>query len=378
MLERDVEIGARIAALRVAAGLRQADVAEVLGVDQSTLSKVESGRRRLDGYELALVADLLGTTSRELLGLPTRTAALAAAARAAGNSPDPALRRARELLEADGVVDQLGIGDRANPRRPEPPARKTQPAIADLASRVREQFGVGPHGTIADLIGAVERVFGVDVAVDSLGESGPAGVLVQAGDHVALAVLNGDDRRTRQRFTLAHELGHWLLGDVRPVIVDGAFDPTDQAEARANRFAAELLMPREALADLFSQRPPVEAFVAAQIDCGVSKEALLIRLSNLDLLDGAAVTIIQSGVVRHLFAKAGRSADFDSWDTGYSSRVPARIDRRLRAAYAAGKVGIGLMSQVFGEDIETLSARFAAEGLQPPAVEIDDGTLAAL
>jgi Zn-dependent peptidase ImmA (M78 family)/transcriptional regulator with XRE-family HTH domain len=378
MSESDVHIGDRIAALRVAAGLRQADVAEVLGVDQSTVSKVESGRRRLDGYELALVADLLGTTSRELLGLPTRTAALAAAARAAGNSPDPALRRARELLEADGIVDQLGIGDRAHPRRPEPPARNTHAAIAELARRVREQFGVGPHGTIADLTGAVEEVFGVDVAIDPLGDSGPAGVLVQAGDDVALAVLNGDDRRTRQRFTLAHELGHWLLGDVRPVIVDGGIDPTDQAEARANRFAAELLMPREALGDQSGRRPPVEAFVAALIGCGVSKEALLIRLTDLDLLDGAQMAIIQSSVVRHLFAQAGRSADFDTWETGQSSRVPARIDRRLRAAYAAGKVGIGLMSQAFGEDVETLTGRFGAEGLRPPTFEIDDDTLAEL
>ncbi|HUF99758.1 MAG TPA: XRE family transcriptional regulator [Ilumatobacter sp.] len=378
MSERDEQIGERIALLRAAGNIRQTDIAALLAVDPSTVSKIESGRRRLDGYELALIAELLGTTSRELLGLPTRTAALAAAARAAGSSPDPALRRARELLEVDGIADQIGVAEPARPRRLHELERPTNVAIDDLAREARQHLGVGPLGGIADLIGAVEHAFGLDVAIDSFGDSGPAGVLVQAGDEVALTVLNGDDRRTRQRFTLAHELGHWLLGDARPIIVDDPANPADQTERRANRFASELLMPAAALGDLFGNRPAIETFVGALVEYGVSKEALLIRVTELDLIDDAAGSIIGSSLVRQLFARAGRSSDLDAWEVGLSARVPARIERRLRVAYGDGKVGIGLMAQAFGVDVETLGARFDAEGLRQPHVEIDDDTLAAL
>ncbi len=48
--------------LRLAAGLRQIDLAERLGVKQSFISKYESGERRLDALELRRVCHSLNTT----------------------------------------------------------------------------------------------------------------------------------------------------------------------------------------------------------------------------------------------------------------------------------------------------------------------------
>ena len=48
--------------LRTEAGLTQVQVAEVLAVPQSFVSKYESGERRLDVVELRYVAAALGTT----------------------------------------------------------------------------------------------------------------------------------------------------------------------------------------------------------------------------------------------------------------------------------------------------------------------------
>jgi transcriptional regulator with XRE-family HTH domain len=47
--------------LRDQAGLRQADVAEQLGVPQSFVSKYEAGERRLDIIELRRLCGVLGT-----------------------------------------------------------------------------------------------------------------------------------------------------------------------------------------------------------------------------------------------------------------------------------------------------------------------------
>ena len=61
--------------------------------------------------------------------------------------------------------------------------------------------------------------------------------------------LNGDQPVQRQRFTLAHELGHHRLGHAAVVDgveeVDGKSD--DPLEQQANAFAGEFLAPDQAL-----------------------------------------------------------------------------------------------------------------------------------
>lgn len=52
---------------RLAAGLRQEDVAERLGVPQSFVSKYESGERRVDLIELRQICRAVGVTLPELV-----------------------------------------------------------------------------------------------------------------------------------------------------------------------------------------------------------------------------------------------------------------------------------------------------------------------
>jgi transcriptional regulator with XRE-family HTH domain len=53
--------------LRLGAGLRQADLAEVLAMPQSFVSKYESGERRLDVLELRQVCRALGVPLAEFV-----------------------------------------------------------------------------------------------------------------------------------------------------------------------------------------------------------------------------------------------------------------------------------------------------------------------
>jgi Zn-dependent peptidase ImmA (M78 family) len=119
--------------------------------------------------------------------------------------------------------------------------------------------------------------------------------------------INAWDSRTRQRFTIAHELGHLLLHPGQPVIVDKLVKinfrrtpsmpvagPTE--EQQANAFAAELLMPerlvkdtaREIVGDnvLFSSDDLVHE-LAQLFD--VSPQSMGYRLVNLRLLDSLAI-----------------------------------------------------------------------------------------
>src|SRR5438874_723784 len=70
----------------------------------------------------------------------------------------------------------------------------------------------------------------------------------------AIIGVNGSQHPNRQRFTIAHELGHLLLHAGDDVHVDKHRDDlsakgTDVEEIESNLFAAELLMPASFLKD---------------------------------------------------------------------------------------------------------------------------------
>ncbi|HEY0395664.1 MAG TPA: ImmA/IrrE family metallo-endopeptidase [Candidatus Elarobacter sp.] len=116
-------------------------------------------------------------------------------------------------------------------------------------------------------------------------------------DSQAAIVVNRRQSKTRRRFTIAHEIGHYLLDHKRDEIhVDRAFvlkfrkgmPAGDQDEIQANAFAAALLMPRDALTtDLLSyERNGVidDTTIQTLADrYGVSIQALLIQLATIDL-----------------------------------------------------------------------------------------------
>jgi Zn-dependent peptidase ImmA (M78 family)/transcriptional regulator with XRE-family HTH domain len=360
---RDDEIGQRITAARITKGITQASLADALGVGPTVMSKIEAGKRRLDGFELAVLAEALGTTSRALLGMTSRTSGLAAAARIGAGNINPALGRARELLELDGIADELGLDGRAAPRRLDRPTPRTKSGASELAREVLASTSAG-NGGITDLIRLVERDFGIDVAVEPLG-NGPAGVLVQHADDIALVVLNGDDHAARRRFTLAHELGHWLLGDSTPLVVDTDLGGNTDIERRANHFAIELLLPEDAVRGVFnSSADLVCGVVDGLVHFGVSRDAFVNRLSALRLVDQAQATTVLDNQVKTLFLHAGRQADYTAWvGNTPTRRLPSRIERRLINAYSNGRIGIGLLSQAFGESPVDLATRLEADGI---------------
>jgi hypothetical protein len=89
---------------------------------------------------------------------------------------------------------------------------------------------------------------------------------------------NDSSRLERRRFTIAHELGHFLLP------LHGASKDANRArEAEANRFAASLLMPK-ALFERDIRRlgtPETEHIVKLAGDYEVSKEAAARRYTDL-------------------------------------------------------------------------------------------------
>ena len=137
-----------------------------------------------------------------------------------------------------------------------------------LARSERSRLGLGETAPIVDLLRVLEFGAGVQVALCQLGEQGLAG-MYQLRDGVAVILVNSSNHPVRERFTLAHEYGHHCLG--HGAAVDRVIDPgsRERREVDANRFAAELLLPRLG----------IEWWLQASGDAAIDLETV-VRLAN--------------------------------------------------------------------------------------------------
>lgn len=93
-----------------------------------------------------------------------------------------------------------------------------------------------------------------------------------------MIIINKSDYITRQRFTLAHEIGHYLLHNLKNNIhFDCSYSKNSNIEKEANNFAASLLLPNFILEKYskFSIEDLSKIFL-------VSKQVVEIRLKNLN------------------------------------------------------------------------------------------------
>jgi Zn-dependent peptidase ImmA (M78 family) len=98
--------------------------------------------------------------------------------------------------------------------------------------------------------------------------------------------FNRSESPLRQRFTIAHELGHHVMrhGPRYRDTVSALSSPTfDSVEASANRFAAELLMPVYAIAELVKNKG-LTSLPELASSFAVSEIAMRYRLKNLGYL----------------------------------------------------------------------------------------------
>jgi Zn-dependent peptidase ImmA (M78 family) len=111
--------------------------------------------------------------------------------------------------------------------------------------------------------------------------------------------VNTQTSRLRQRFSIAHELGHLLLHEGKQLIVTSARIDlrnsvssmgTDAEEIDANRFAAELLMPRDlvmkSVSAIIKEKQPTRDELVRRLarEFDVSTDAMGYRLINLGIL----------------------------------------------------------------------------------------------
>jgi Zn-dependent peptidase ImmA (M78 family)/DNA-binding Xre family transcriptional regulator len=369
-------VGTRVREAREQAGLSQRAVEEATGISQSTLHRVETGKHTTATLaDFDRIAQALDVRLDELLyGSPVRERARVAARTTSGSDVRDALQDAMdhgiELLKLDDRLDtvvpylrQATLGLALDVPASGSPSNRGEAA----AKQVRDALclGIAP---IADLAEVVERLVGVDVGTAPLPE-GVSGICATDPQRkTTIVLMNSNDIAERQRFTLAHELGHLVFGD--GTHVDEADGQRTPREITCDEFARHLLIPLDGVrtwldipADSSAGRVDERTMALLSRHFGTSPEVTRIQLRLMDLLPASlAEGPVASG--RQWAYEFGWGPQFDSTQAASASpRVPRRILDRATEAYRDRKLGIRALARLQSRPVQEVEQALAEAGV---------------
>jgi Zn-dependent peptidase ImmA (M78 family) len=251
---------------------------------------------------------------------------------------------------------------------------------AKRARQTREAVGLDASAPLECVLALAEERLGVPVVVAGLGPD-IAGSCWRDGDDRTLLWVNGEQFVPRQRFTLAHEVGHVRCGH------DGALPVEDTAtlntfhgdprEVQANAFAAELLAPAAGVRDFVDREPDLECVVGLAAWFGISTIAALYRLQTLGLVTKPRGTRLKREIDDGLHHAVWDAIEVPERDDGLSRAhdalpyVSPAIAGSALAAALRGDASIADAARSAGCDDELLSRALAwvaaprASGVRP-------------
>ena len=255
------DLSRRLRDARVARGVSQQAVAEIVGVPRTAITQIEAGNRSVSTLELARMAScyrcpvefFLSSTreDEDILVALHRVAPGLGADIEVRDQVDRCVALCREGVTLESL---LGWDRRSGP----PPRdlrapRSTGEAIAQAESvadeeRLRLNIGHAPLEDISELISS-QGIWasGVDLPNHMSG-------LFLRHPSIGMAILvNASHPHVRKRFSLAHEYAHALFDRDRTISVSSTDNSTDQVEKRANAFAAAFLMPRNGVLEVLQR-----------------------------------------------------------------------------------------------------------------------------
>jgi Zn-dependent peptidase ImmA (M78 family)/transcriptional regulator with XRE-family HTH domain len=268
------EITDRIRSLiRSEQGLTQKSLALAVGMKPDALSRALSGERGLSIDELFAIAGHFRVSVHELATGQRDPHEVAVAARHGFDNDtkaysNPAWDSSKPVLEDIA----LAYRQAADSARTSAPKNIGQLPASTLRKTLVAANGPDFVRTFAD---AIERSFDIDVVrVGGLTNS----YSMRIGERVVV-VTSDTSNWFYQNWSLAHELGHIASGTMRAL--DDDHRPVGRHEAGANKFAADLLLPRELVASVDwrgADRDVVGRFLWST---GVSTKSLANRLTSL-------------------------------------------------------------------------------------------------
>jgi Zn-dependent peptidase ImmA (M78 family) len=148
----------------------------------------------------------------------------------------------------------------------------------EVISRYQTQIPVNLHGIASEL--------GILVSYESASLGNNAGMIYRSNTPSGFSItINQNDNPRRQRFTLAHEIAHYILH--ADMIGDGLVDDPmyrsgmrSDFETQANRLAADIILPKQAVLNNYKMGLSLPD-LARRFE--VSEQAMAICLDQMNL-----------------------------------------------------------------------------------------------
>jgi Zn-dependent peptidase ImmA (M78 family)/DNA-binding XRE family transcriptional regulator len=337
-------ISERLKAARLVAGLTQTEVGHLIGVTNVAVSKYERGLVTPDGERLVGLSRALGVPVAQLvrqeadLRLSVASYRWHPLKRQSRRAAEAVEARAHDWLERYVAIEQLLDEESHTTVDDLRAAVDFTRDPEDAAERLRGHWQIGSDA-IESMVEVLEdngvkvlvlpKAGPMDTCSYELNEGQPAIVVSRT-----LPDSGGDCPGDRQRFSLAHELGHFVLDDDSSAV---------GREAVAHRFAAAFLVPAEAARrELGESRSTVTTAEWALLKrkYGFSMQAWIRRSEELGILRTAAA---KAGLA------AARSAGWeDKEPVDVAFEEPQRMMRLALRAWAEGVVSESRAAELSG------------------------------
>lgn len=278
--------GERLLRARSAAGLSMKQLADKAGISANMIKKYEHNLSIPGSGVLIKMSRALGVrneyffrpTTVELKNIEYRKRHTVSAKLLAKIHAD-IVDQAERWLELANLWPEFPVATFSLPELPAGPVEHYE-HIENIADSIRQQWGLGCQ-PITHLIDVLES-HGILVIVTHVDHSDKFDGCQAMVNAIPVIVISAKWPGDRQRFTLAHELGHLILHHRLAAHLD--------EEKACNRFAGALLFPASAVLQHFgSHRTRLEEreLYLQKIDYGLSMMACIYRAADLAIISEA-------------------------------------------------------------------------------------------
>jgi Zn-dependent peptidase ImmA (M78 family) len=194
-----------------------------------------------------------------------------------------AYRKSSQLAKSDQQeLDQLEseLKERVSETRPSPDLD----LVALVSESFLRRFGLDSRERLTE----IAEEFGIDVLYRPAESYDGALLRIRDARRGCIVINSRIREESRKRFTLAHEIGHFVLPGQQEVSapckqqrIENWDADLYRPELEANRFAAEILMPRGLMAEFVQSEPSLESIRSIAQLCGTSLTASAVRLITL-------------------------------------------------------------------------------------------------